>query len=213
MILATTDNLEHLIKMIDLAKSKDSQSEEILIINNIKWLEFEKLLEAVGDESGILFRYLGGKLEIMSPSSIHEVYKKTIGMLLENYLLENKIRFYPLGSTTLKNQALGKGIEPDQCYCINNRKAIPDLAIEVVITSGGIDCLELYQGLGVAEVWFWEKEKLSVYVLKKGEYIQVNQSSLLPNLDLDLFASYITYDEPFDAVLEFRERIKALKSG
>lgn len=32
----------------------------------------------------------------------------------------------------------------------------PDLAIEVIITSSGIDRLDLYQGLGVREVWFWQ---------------------------------------------------------
>ncbi|MEG4506483.1 Uma2 family endonuclease [Microcoleus sp. F6_B4] len=39
---------------------------------------------------------------------------------------------------------------------MTTKKAIPDLAIEVVFTSGGIDKLQLYKRLGIPEVWFWE---------------------------------------------------------
>ncbi|NEP05286.1 MAG: hypothetical protein F6K25_26890 [Okeania sp. SIO2G4] len=82
--------------------------------------------------------YHRGTLQVKSPSSRHEISKKMLGMLVENYCLETGIRFYPLGSTTLKSQDKLKGIEPDQCCCIGSQKNIPDLAIEVVITSGGI---------------------------------------------------------------------------
>ncbi|WP_324238767.1 hypothetical protein [Okeania sp.] len=38
------------------------------------------------------------------------------------------------------------------------KKKVPDLAIEVVITSGGIKTLGIYQSLGVSEVCFWQNE-------------------------------------------------------
>ncbi|MBR8829199.1 MAG: Uma2 family endonuclease [Gomphosphaeria aponina SAG 52.96 = DSM 107014] len=82
------------------------------------------------------------------------------------------------------------------------------LAIEVVITSGGIKTLEIYQGLGVPEVWFWQKELLTVYFLQNGEYIQQAKSQLFPNLDLSLLKKYLQYDEPFDAVLDFRNQLR-----
>ena len=207
MTLATADRLQHLKTIIELAKYKDIDSEQVFIVNNVDWQQYEKLLELVGDDSGVLFKYWERNLEITSPSSKHELDKKVIGILLETYLLERRIRFYPLGSTTFRKETVKRGIEPDQCYCINGKKDIPDLAIEVVITSGGIDSLEIYKGLSVAEVWFWERDQLRVYVLQEGEYIKVNQSSLLPDLDLDLLASYITHDEPFEAVLEYRDKI------
>ena len=210
MTLATADKLQHLKTIIELSRSKDLDSEQVFMINNVDWNQYEKLLNFVGDNSGIFLKYWEGNLEIMSPSIRHEVDKKLIGILLETYLLERRIRFYPLGSTTLRRETLKRGIEPDQCYCINRQKDIPDLAIEVIITSGGIDSLEIYQGLGVTEVWFWQRGKLRVYVLREGEYVGVNQSSLLPDLDLDLLAIYITHDGPFDAVLEFREKIRAI---
>ncbi|NER08830.1 MAG: Uma2 family endonuclease, partial [Okeania sp. SIO3C4] len=84
----------------------------------------------------------------------------------------------------------------------------PDLAIEVVITSGGINALEVYQGLGVSEVWFWQNGSFSIYYLNKGKYEQAVRSNLLPLLDIELLASYVESDEPFDAVLEFRQQIR-----
>ncbi|QDZ40625.1 Uma2 family endonuclease [Euhalothece natronophila Z-M001] len=207
MSLITPTQLQHFQGFIDLAKSKESNSESIFIINNVIWQDYEKLLEITSDESGILLKYSQGHLQVMSPSSRHEIYKENIGILLECYFLAKKIRFYSLGSTTFHSQSLSCGIEPDKSYCINSRKDIPDLAIEVIITHGGINSLEIYKALEVTEVWFWEEEKLTVYVLQNQEYIQANQSSLFPDLPLELFATYIPSDEPFDAVLEFSNQI------
>ena len=202
------DQLTHLKTMVDLVKFKESESEQVFLFNNISWEQYENLLKSLEGNAGIRFKYCEGNLAIMSPSRRHEFDKKIIAMLLEAYLFEQEIKFYPLGSTTFKKENKKKGIEPDDCYCLYSNKGIPDLAIEVVVTSGGINSLDIYKGIGVTEVWFWEKEKLAVYILNNGEYTKVKQSQLLPNLDLDLFASYIGYDEPFTAVLEFKQKIK-----
>ncbi len=209
-MVLTIDKLEHLKTMVDFVKSKDMESEQCLIINNVSWNEYEDFLEFLGDCAGVRVQYWDKNLVIMSPSYRHEFDKKIIGILLETYFFAKKIRFYPFGSTTFKNQIIKKGIEPDQCYCLHTNKDIPDLAIEVIVTSGGIDSLAIYQGLGVREVWFWEKEQLSIYVLENEIYTQVKQSILLPDLDLDLFALYIGDDEPFDAVLEFKQKIEVV---
>ncbi len=166
------------------------------------------MLESIGDNSGILLKYGEETLTIMSPSRNHEFNKKIIGILLETYLFAKQIKFYPSGSTTFRNQTTKKGIEPDESYCFNHRKEFPDLAIEILITSGGINTLQIYKDLAVPEVWFWQKKELKVYVLKAKEYKQVKKSSLLPDLNLDLLANYVTKDEPLDAVLEFRKLIE-----
>jgi Uma2 family endonuclease len=46
------------------------------------------------------------------------------------------------------------GLEPDECYSIGHARKLPDFALEVVETSGGIDTLEAYRRLGFREVWF-----------------------------------------------------------
>ncbi len=150
------------------------------LFNNISWQQYENLLQSLEDNAGIRLKYCEENLAIMSPSRRHEFDKKIIAMLLETYFFEQEIKFYPLGSTTLKKENINRGIEPDECYCLYGNKDIPDLAIEVIVTSGGLNSLEIYKGIGVKEVWFWEKEKLTVYSLNNGEYTKVKQSQLLP---------------------------------
>jgi Uma2 family endonuclease len=43
-------------------------------------------------------------------------------------------------------------LEADESYCFGEVKAIPDLSIEVIFTSGSAAKLRLYQALGVPEV-------------------------------------------------------------
>ncbi|NJL45947.1 MAG: hypothetical protein HC922_10040 [Leptolyngbyaceae cyanobacterium SM2_3_12] len=66
--------------------------------------------------------------------------------------------------------------QADESYCFGARKPLPNLAIEVVITSGGPDKLKRYQALGVPEVWFWEDGEISIYQLTSADYQEVNQS-------------------------------------
>jgi len=144
--------------------------EERFMTSGVNWEAYEALLVATKDSSGYRLTYLEGILEIMSPSRSHEIDKKNIARLLEAYLEENRIRFWGLGSTTLKQEDRQAGKEPDECYCIGSNKYIPDLAIEVVYTSGGIDTLEIYQRLGVSEVWFWQNNQFTVYRLQGDRY-------------------------------------------
>jgi Uma2 family endonuclease len=182
--------------------------EERFMTSGVSWEAYEALLVAIGDSSGYRLTYLQGILEIMSPSRSHEIDKKNIARLLEAYLEENRIRFWGLGSTTLKQEDRQAGKEPDECYCIGSNKYIPDLAIEVVYTSGGIDTLEIYQRLGVSEVWFWQNNQFTVYRLQGDRYQQVLQSELLPNLNLSLLSQYAIISDPLEAIVAWRKVIR-----
>ena len=188
----------------DLTTSRQNR-EERYIISSITWQAYESLLSALGNSSGYRVAYLLETLEIMSPSRSHELDKKAIARLLEAYLEEKRIRFWGLGSTTLKNKDKQAGKEPDECYCISTDKEIPDLAIEVVYTSGGVDTLKIYQRLGIREVWFWQNNEFAIYCLENDNYQQ--QSKLLPDLDLTLFAQYVVIQDPLDAIVQWRKAI------
>lgn len=186
---------------------KNSVTDSCLILRGVSWSQFESLEAAFESVGGIKFAYLDGILEIMTVSPEHEESKSTIGLLLEAYLREKGIRFYVKGGPTLGSKELGARKEPDESYNLQSKKAIPDLAIEVVFTSGGIDKLQLYKRLGIPEVWFWEDGVLSIYYLRE-EYEKVDRSELLPELDIALLVRYVTYFDQYDAVTEF---IKALR--
>ena len=189
--------------------------EQRVVLHGVSWHQYEILLATLGDDfPSLRLNYLEGTLEIMTLSPEHEEIKKMIGMLLEAYFQETRTRFHAVGSATFRKAAKQRGLEPDECYCLGQKKEFPDIAIEVVISSGTIDKLEIYRGLGIPEVWVWENDRFSVYHLRSStEYDLVENSELLPELDVSLIASYVRPAEQFDAVMAFRETIRQQQVG
>lgn len=182
--------------------------EQRYIVSGVNWQQYEAFLESLEDSPWLRVTYLEGTLEIMSPSRRHEFNKDNISRLLSAYFEETRTRFYGLGSTTFRREAKARGVEPDTCYCFSAEREFPDIAIEVVETSGSIDKLAVYKGLGVPEVWFWQKGQFSLYRLQGEQYESIPRSEFLPNLDLNLLAAYVPNPEPLDAVLEFRAKVR-----
>jgi Uma2 family endonuclease len=210
-MLGLLEKFTSLSELIGQSALENIDSDQILLMNSISWEIYETLLQNLPDNSHYRLKYLTGTLEIMSPSRRHEFDKKIIALLLETYFLELDIDFYPLGSTTFRKQAAARGIEPDECYCFDSEKPIPDIAIEIFVTSGGIDDLAIYQGLGVSEVWFWQNNHFALYSLEGDEYQPISRSKFLPNLDLSLLASLVVSgDRPKEIISKFRQI--ALKS-
>jgi len=174
-----------------------------VFLSNVTWETLEKL-DADLAETGARLTYLDGCLEIMAPfSEAHEEPKKTLGQLLQIYMRTKDIRFYGRGSTTIGMKELGARKEPDESYCLGTRKSVPDLAIEVTVTSGGIDALEIYRRVGVQEVWFWEDGVISVYCLRPTGYELVSKSELLRELDLRSIEFYSRMADQYDALNTF----------
>jgi Uma2 family endonuclease len=180
-----------------------------LILPGVTWSQFELVESSFSGIGGVKFAYLDGILEIMAPSPDHEDYKSTISLLLEAYMRTVGTRFYARGSATLGSKALGGRKEPDESYNFDVKKPIPDLVIEVIITSGGIDLLQLYQRLEVPEVWLWQDGTIEVYRLDLSNYQAIDRSYFLPDLDLAILAKYINYHDQYDAVTEFVNELNA----
>jgi Uma2 family endonuclease len=179
------------------------KKKEAQIFPNVSWESFELIEQSFEGIVGVKFAYLDGTLEIMTISPEHEDIKSTIRALVEAYMRILGIRFYMRGSPSLGSRDLGARSEPDESYNLETKKKFPDLVIEVVITSGGVDKLTGYQRMGVTEVWFWEDGLLTLHHLRTNGYEKVNKSELLPDLPLDIFTRYITYYDQYDAVNEF----------
>lgn len=86
--------------------------------------------------------------------------------------------------------------------------ASPDVAVEVFLTSGGIDKLDVYRGLGVPEVWIWKDGRIAVHALGESGYEQVERSGMLPELDLGALAECARLPDQADAVDAYWERLK-----
>ncbi|AFZ11838.1 protein of unknown function DUF820 [Crinalium epipsammum PCC 9333] len=184
--------------------------EQRLILNSVTWEQYETLRATLDDFPGLRMTYLEGTLEIMTPSPEHEFDKKTIARLIEIYALEMDIDLSGYGSTTFRKQAKERGLEPDECYCFGELKEFPDIALEVVISSGGIEKLDVYQGLQVPEVWFWKNNKFSLYRLREQGYELISHSEFLPELDFSVLAQYVRYPSQTQAVKAYRETLRQL---
>jgi len=180
-------------------------ADQRVILHGVPWSHYEVLLALRGDAPVPRLTYLGGELELMSPSQDHERIKTLIARLLEVYALAKTLPLNGFGSWTLRNARRERGAEPDECYVLGDArgKDRPDLAIEIVWTSGALDKLAVYAGLGVAEVWFWREGRIEVHLLRGGAYMRAERSALLPDLDLELLARFLTYDDQTRAAREY----------
>ena len=160
----------------------------------VGWDDYERLLAMRGESSVPRITYLNGVVELMSPSSYHELDKKRFARLLEAWSEAAGVQLEGDGSWTLTDELEDCGAEPDECYTVNRLAAHdqdrPDVAIEVIWTAGGIDKLEVYRKLGVREVWFYERGSLRFFALRRAEeraaYVEIALSEIIPHVPRDL---------------------------
>jgi Uma2 family endonuclease len=165
------------------------------VLHGVPWGTYVSLRDTLDESgSGVRMTYLEGTLELMSPSRNHEDYKTIIARLLEAYAEENDLDLRGFGGMTFRKKAKKRGLEPDECYSLGKMGKTPDIAVEVVVSSGLIDKLLVYQGLAVPEVWLWEDGKLTVHRLTKQGYEVRARSEVLPGLDLDHLAGFVALD-------------------
>ena len=166
-----------------------------VLLEDVSLQEFEAILSELGEHRAARVAYDNGILEIMTPLPEHERNKETISDSVKALLEELDIEFLPLGSTTFKNKLMKKGIEPDNCFYIQNETAVrgkdrldltvdppPDLALEIDVTSRTHP--NIYEALKVPELWRFEKGKLQINVLQLGKYVELTFSPNFPNFPL-----------------------------
>ncbi|GAP98447.1 Uma2 family endonuclease [Leptolyngbya sp. NIES-2104] len=171
------------------------QSPDRVILRNISWQSYQSLVRDFESEPCLRLTYDRGTLEIRMPLDPHESFKKLLGRLIEAATEELDLEIRSLGSRTCDREDLSKGLEPDQCYYIQNEAQVrgvaqinlghfppPDLAVEVDITSSSLNRFSIYAALNVPEVWRFDGESLTIYSLQAGEYQICDRSLALPIL-------------------------------
>ena len=164
-------------------------------IDDVSWLEFEGLLEEFGERRTVRMAYHQGILEIMAPLPEHERSIVVISDLVKIILRVKNKSWESLRSTPLKRQDMAVGVEPDDCFYIENYQAVigkyrldlnvdppPDLAIETDITS--LTEIRAYERLKVPEVWIYSNETLNIYRFQGNQYIESHTSSIFPELSI-----------------------------
>ena len=157
--------------------------EQRVVMNQVSWETYERLLTANVDASSPRLTYNQGTLEVMSPSVEHERVRRALATIGEFVAEEQGREFEDLGSTTFRRQDLEGGAEPDACFYLENVERIrrkqeidltvdppPDLVIEVEITSPAVSKLPIYARLGVPEIWLTDGQSVRILRLAEGEY-------------------------------------------
>lgn len=174
------------------------------------WEQFKHIQKGFEDSLGVRLFYYDGTIEILMPGREHELFGHVIGCLVTIFLAQKGIFFQPTGSMTQEREQEASA-QADQSYCIGSVKPIPDLSIEVVFTSGGVNKLARYSVLGVPEVWFWQDEVLMLCSLYADGYQRIERSKLpgLEDLDLNLLKRCILMAETNtgEAVRAFQQGI------
>lgn len=164
-------------------------------LQDVSWSKFEAILAELGDQRGSRIAYSDSLLEIRMPLPKHEKAKVLIGDMVKILLEEMDIDAECFGSSTFKREDMATGIEPDDCFYIENAARMigkeridltvdppPDLAIEVDVTSK--TGLSAYRALGVPELWRFEDGTLQISLLQDGQYQTVERSPHFPGFPL-----------------------------
>lgn len=183
------------------------------VLPSVTWTMLEKL-DADLEGTGARLVYLDGDLEILAPlSDEHEEPKKRLAQLLETYMRLQQIRFYAKGSTMIGMKDPGARKEPDESYCIGQLQSIPHLALEITVTSGGVNVLAIYERIGVQEVWFWEDGLITIHALRPGGYELIPRSELLPQLDVRSVEFHSRMADQFDAINSFMDELQRISGS
>lgn len=180
-------------------------------LHGVSWADYEALLAMRGESAAIRVTYLEGELELMTPSINHEEIKTRLGRLLEAYAEEQGIDLEGFGSWTVRSQPRERGVEADECYVVGileTEPERPDIAIEVIWTSGGLDKLDVYRGPDVPEVWVWRDGVLRYHLLRGDAYAVSPRSVLLPELDPALIARCMEAPSQTRAVAALRQALR-----
>lgn len=195
---------------LPISSDRLNQQDQTLRLAGMDWSDYEQLLS--DDYPGYLASFFNGVITLMSPSINHEKISQILPILIAAYCRQFKLIYFPRGSSTLKKKPL-VGKEPDVSYAFGIDKDIPDLAIEVIFSSGGIEDLEKYRILGVLEVWFWQDNELTFYRLVDAGYQEVEVSVCLPKLaakDLVVFVNRGLTESPLTIEADFISAINSI---
>ena len=170
---------------------------QVLLLHNVDWDGYITISDAL-DRHHLRTTYSEGNLELMSPSFEHEIHESSLGLLLQILIVECKVRGKQAGKTTFRRKEVSRGLESDRCYYFKSwpkvrlkkridldRDPPPDLAIEIDVTRSSLNRMDVYSKLKIPEVWRFDGQVLTVYVLNSaGDYEVSPNSPTFPDIPI-----------------------------
>ncbi|HEU4389465.1 MAG TPA: Uma2 family endonuclease [Blastocatellia bacterium] len=217
MITETTEYLAVVERM-----PKDT----VVLFHNATWNDYEELIAQVGEAAGLRISFNDGTLKVMTLSHKHEQLVRFIDGLVSTVRLRLSINILFFGSATRRTRKKKKGVEPDGSFYVQTASVIgnridldmevdppPDVVVEVDINHDSRDNYPIYAAFGVPEIWRYDGEELTIYLLQETDYVRTETSLALPMLDCRVLTDYLRRmqkDGELDAILAFDEWLKSL---
>ena len=159
-----------------LATAIIAETEQNFVLSSISWRQYESVLQAFPEQSGLRSTFLDGRLTFVSPTPRHDWFEKALGRFVEAVAEGLEVECEVSGHATYQREDLGVGVEGDQAYYFGEHAVLmrgpigvdlsaqppPDLAIEVEATHSADDSVAVWARLGVREVWRVNLNPMSV---------------------------------------------------
>jgi Uma2 family endonuclease len=174
------------------------QGETRIRIPNASWSLYEAFVKNLPERSAIRTAFDGRDMEIIVKGPVHDHFARLLELFVMAVAGALGIRIKPQGETTWIRPEIERGIEADNCYYLQPAKIAsalaalsrrsnnvsdypnPDLAIEIDISVPQADRSGIYAALGVAEVWIFDGQTLTIERLdEQGRFQPVEQSGFL----------------------------------
>jgi Uma2 family endonuclease len=177
------------------------------LIEEVSWEAYEALLKCWASRSKRM-TYDRGRLEFMSPLLSHEQYGSLLGRMIWGFAFERRIPVHSGRMVTLKRESMERGLEPDDCFWIQNEPRMrcrkefdseedppPDLAVEIDITTSSLPRMSIYATLGVPEVWRFDGTTFTINLLREGAYLESERGLALPAMTTEVVTRYLSLSD------------------
>ncbi len=198
--------------------------EQRLALRAIDWTTYQAISKALTGQH-VRLTYDRGRLEFMTISSKDGRLSRLIAQLVAAIADEMGIPRAQFGDMTCDNEAAMRGLEPDECFYLENEPRVrgqdeidltvdppPDLAVEIEISPAPRNRMEIYAALRIREVWRFDGTRLSVHQLSdSGEYTESTQSRYFPKIEVAGLLEFIerrTQTDENSLLKSFREWVR-----
>lgn len=198
------------------------EKEGAVVLRNMTWQSYTQIADSIQEQTRAYVTFDRGRLEIMTISRQHESLKKLVGMVFQALCDALGIDFAAGGSATLRRADLERGFEPDESYYVRRAAVVremllresdqfafppPDLTIEVDLHSSSINRMDIFAAVGIAEVWRYEDDTLTIFLLDNDQYRVSHESVSVPGATPEMLEELITIASS-ESRKEFRYRVE-----
>lgn len=176
-----------------------------MYFDSVNWDQYVAISDALPDRSNLRITYDSGRLELMSIGDFHELLKYLLGRLIDVLIDEFELDGNGYGQMTHRRKDLAKALESDACYYLKSWKKVrgrkridlsrdppPDLALEIDISRSSLPRMPIYESIGVPELWRFQNEAVTVYLLDRyGKYKEADRSPTFPLIRPSELADFV----------------------